>query len=193
MALNTTRDKGAITKYGGGIIKVSEVADTGLELDLDPDSVFDLGYIQESTFTDTTDEEEAIDETGNTVNITLANRRVTLTGVLMQSDKATLDIAKECRNKYYQVYYYGGKVNGKHQEIFFGICRIKPMVELPSNTRRVPFEIKCLKNESNINFVLEDNALGHRYYAYYQGVLVNNDYVVQIPAGEYYVIVETSV
>lgn len=193
MALTTTRDKGAIVQGGGGIIKISEVDDSGVEINLAPDYVFDLGYIQETTFSDTVDEEPQVDETRNTIQILLNNRKVVLSGVLMQSDKATLDIAKECRGKYYQVYYYGGIVNGKYQEFFFGICRIKPAVELNSLTRRVPLEITCLKNEGDINFVLIDNILGNRYNAKYPGVLVNNDYVVQIPAGEYYSIVETTV
>lgn len=177
MSLSTLRDKGAVVKYGGGIIKVREVADDGSGAS---GTGIDLGYIQETTFADITEDEEIIDETGNLVNVLESNRTVRLTGVLMQSDKATLDIAKRCRNKYYQVYYLmNTSVNGKKQELLMGICRIKPAVELPSNTRRIPIEIKCLKNENAIT--------GVNLVTSYGGYATS----VTITAGDYYVIAET--
>lgn len=175
-----TKDKGSITRYGGGVIKLREVQDDGTGAS---SSAEDLGYIQETTLSDVTDIEVVTDETGAQVQSFDGNRKVSFTGILMQTNKELIDFLKDtARGKYYQVYYKANpNVNGKVQEIFFGICRIKPQVELNSNNRRIPFEINILKNESQITINDASTVYGSTASS------------VTIPAGGYYSVVETPI
>lgn len=175
-----TRDKGAITRYGGGVIKLREVQDDGSNPGL---TVEDLGYVQETTLTDVTDIEIVTDETGAQVQSFDGNRRVSFTGILMQTNKDLIDFLKDtARGKYYQVYYKANSnVNGKVQEIFFGICRIKPQIELSSTNRRIPLEINVLKNETQITVADANSVYGSTTPS------------ATIPAGAYYVITETTI
>jgi len=199
MAFTPARNRDAIVKHGGGIILVSLVSDTGAEISLNPDNVKDLGYIQESTFIDNTDTEDAKDETGNLIQSHETDRSIKITGVLMQTDKKTLDIAKECRGQFYQIYYYMGIVDGKYQELFAPICRIKPSVEMPSTTRRIPLEITILKNDTLTFLTITDNVLGTRYSSHYAGTDITSfgggtgDLGVGFSIGDYYKIIETAV
>lgn len=178
MALTTVRDKGAVVKFGGGIIKIRTTDDDGGATY--GTTVYDLGYIQETTFTDSTDIEDIKDETGSVIQSLEGDRTVKLSGVLMQSDKLTLDIAKETRGNYYEVYYKShSNVNGAVQEILFGICRIKPMIELASTTRRIPIEITCLKNDTTIPSVNLSTVYG--------GTATS----VAVAEGGYYTIIDT--
>lgn len=173
-----TRDKGAITKYGGGIIKILEVDDSGTPLS--GATAIDLGYIQETVFSDQTETEAVNDETGNKVQEFEGQRNVKLTATLMQTGKDVLDLVKQVRGKYYQVYYLSSKdINGKKQEIVFAIGRIKPAIELNSLQKRVPIEINFLKNETQITVQVSTT---------YGGYATS----VTIGAGEYYAIVETA-
>jgi len=172
-----TRDKGAITKYGGGIIKILEVDDSGTPIT--GASAIDLGYIQETVFSDQTETEAVSDETGNKVQEFEGQRNVKLTATLMQTNRDVLDIVKRVRGKYWQVYYLSSKnVNGKKQEILFAIGRIKPAIELNSLQKRVAIEINFLKNEAQISVQPSTTYGGYATSA-------------TIYAGEYYTIVET--
>jgi len=172
-----TRDKGAITKYGGGIIKILEVDDSGTPVT--GASAIDLGYIQETVFSDQTETEAVSDETGNKVQEFEGQRNVKLTATLMQTGKDVLDLVKEVRGKYWQVYYLSSKnVNGKKQEIVFAIGKIKPAIELNSLQKRVAIEINFLKNEADITITPSTTYGGYATSA-------------SIYAGEYYAIVET--
>lgn len=141
------KDKGAIVKWSGGRMYYYEVEDHGGGVS--SGSWVELGYIQESNLQDNTEQEDYQDETGDTVKTEDTVRVVKVNGLLMMSDKATMDFMKETvrGEKYYMVYKYEGEVNQKHQEIFFGICKFKPQVDLASGTKRPPFEITVLKNE----------------------------------------------
>jgi hypothetical protein len=179
MPWSIIRDKGAITKYGGGVIKILEVDDSGTPIS--GARVIDLGYIQETVFSDQTEVEAVNDETGNKVQEFEGQRNVKLTATLMQTNKDVLDLVKEVRGKYYQVYYLSSKnINGNAQEIVFAIGRIKPAIELNSLQKRVPIEINFLKNEATIHVKIDVN------YGGYGGE-------VDILAGEYYTIVENSI
>ena len=172
-----TRDKGAVTKYGGGVIKILEVDDSGTPIS--GRSAIDLGYVQETIFTDQTETEAVSDETGNKVQEFEGQRNVKLTATLMQTNKQVLDLVKMVRGKYYQVYYLSSKdINGYRQEIIFAIGRIKPAIELNSLQKRVPIEINFLKNEIQITVQVSTTYGGYAQTA-------------QIGAGEYYTIVET--
>ena len=152
MATLIVRDKSAIKKYNGGKIYVKEVEEDGTDLGT-PDTFTDIGYVQESSILDTRDKEEERDESNAVVSTSDTNRSVIFSGLLMQSDLKTLDfLSKNCESKFYAVYYLSAEniQSAEVQEIAFGICEIKPNLELVSGTRRPPFEITALKNEAEI-------------------------------------------
>jgi hypothetical protein len=180
MAVNDYTDKGFVTKYGGGILKVREVSDAGVYTSGD---TYVLGYLETTTIKYEKPKEDINDETGNTVKTLFGNAMVGLTGVLMQSGANLLDFLRDLTEaKFYQLYYKmtpTGDLNGITQELFAGIAVITPKFELVSGTRRPPFEITFLKNDSAITITTPDSVYG----------CVETD-TVTIAAGKYYEIVE---
>jgi len=254
MATNDYTDKGYVSKYGGGILKLAKVLDTGLPLtanitgitNANPGvvtapahgfvngdvviieavggmtevndilftvankttntfqlsgidttaygtytsggtakkfNVTTFGYIQETSFKYEKPKEDIVDETGNIVSSEFGNVSVILTGILMQSNKTLLDFLRDStENKYYNVYYKmvpTGDLNGLTQELFAGIAVVKPLFELVSGTRRPPFEITFLSNDSAITIGEPDVIFGS---------VATAD--ITIGAGKYYDIVE---
>ncbi|MCP4394544.1 MAG: hypothetical protein GY804_09805 [Alphaproteobacteria bacterium] len=256
MATNDWTDKGYVSKYGGGVLKVAEVLDTGLPVNnititgisqanpgvvscsdtgtlqngdiviiegvsgmtevndilftvagLVADTSFTIGvnttgygawssggtakefnvttfgYIQETNLGYKKPKEELKDETGATVTTEAGDVETGISGVLMQSNLTLLDFLRdETENKYYLVYYKmspTGDLNGLTQEIFVGIGVFTPGFELVSGTRRPPFEITFLKNDSAITIGEPDVIFGS---------IATSDIV--IAAEKYYEIVE---
>lgn len=256
MATNNYTDKGYVSKYGGGILKVAEVLDTGLPVNnititaiskaadavlttsdtgtlengdviliegvadmtevndlmftignLSPNTSFTLGvnssgygqvgsggtakefnvttfgYIQEITVKYTKPKEELADETGAIVSSKPGVAEAGILGILMQSNMTLLDFLRDnTENKYYLVYYKmcpTGDLNGVTQELFAGIAVITPGFELVSGTRRPPFEITFLKNNSAITIPEPDVIFG---------AIATSD--ITIVAAKYYDIVE---
>ena len=178
-----TKDKGTIKKLSGGIWSAIEVTDAGAIKTGQTQN--DFGYVQSSTLTDTTEILEDFDESGALVVSEEGNRTVKITGLLMQSDKSTIDFFNDTvRGKYYMVYHYDGVNNGNHQEYVFGICRINPKIELASGTKRIPFEITVMKN---------DAALGMGGTGEPAIPSGTKALTFDIPAGKYYSITETAV
>lgn len=177
----TGKKAGAIVSQSGGLILYKEVNSDGSDL-ATPDTWHPLGYIDDGTGpTDKTPIEKHTDETGGVVKRSLGDREVMLEGTLMQSDKDLIDFLTDtARDKYYALYRYEGKVDGKEQEFFFGICQFTPQMELKSGAKRIPFEATVLKNENAITIL----ALNLPSEA-----KTSSD--VTIPAGKFYVIVET--
>lgn len=172
----------AIVTKGGGIIKVYEVTSAGVGVG--GASWDDLGYVEETTLKDETTQSPYQDETGNTVAREDDVRSVIFSGLLMQTNKALADfLAKGCRGKYFAVYYYAGVVDGKHQEYFMGIGKIKPLLELTSKRKRPPFEIEILENESSLSFGIAGIAMPSDAKAS----------AATIAAGDYWESVETAV
>lgn len=146
MAISTTQDKGAITKYGGGKMWVKEVNDDGTDLAI-PDTWHLLPYIEKSTFTITANNEDYKDETGEVIASVESDFNVKFSGIFLQCDKATLDfLAKEVKGKFYAVIVKRGTVNGKEQEIAFGIAKFKRGFTDETGVRKPPFEFIALKN-----------------------------------------------
>lgn len=148
MPWSPVKDKGAIKKFGGGIIRIREVSDDGATISATDTAYHDLGYIASHKFQDNTPFEDIYDETGGQVASDEGNRTVKITGTLMQSDKETFDVAKDTRGNFYRAYVYNGIINGKHQEIFCGICKVAPMVDVDYPGARPTFEINILKNDA---------------------------------------------
>lgn len=149
MALSISRDRGAIHSKGGGIIKVKQVLEDGSDLTVTA-SVVDIGYIQDSEFNDATPLTDVKDETGATVTQEEGDREVSVKATLMQSDSEVIDLAKQVRGNFYLLYKYNGLVDGKHQEIFFGVGKITPQVNLKFTGGRIPFEYKASKLASTL-------------------------------------------
>lgn len=181
MALATTRDKGAVHSKGGGIIKVKQVLEDGADLTVTA-SVIDLGYIQDSEFNDATPLTDVKDETGATVTQEEGDREVSIKATLMQSDAKVIDVAKQVRGNFYLLYKYNGLVDGKHQEMFFGVGKITPQVNLKFTGGRVPFEYKSSKLASTM--VISTAALA--------AIGAHATQSVSIAADDYYTVVETA-
>lgn len=140
----------AIKKWFGGTLMVKEIDPDGTDL-TSPDTFKSLSYIEEGEVVDETAVEAYRDETGEIVSLQEDNRDITLKGNFAQSDYDLLDfLVNTCRNKYYAVYRYLGVANGEHIEMFFGICKFKPQLNLKAGTKKPPFEIYVLNNPSAI-------------------------------------------
>lgn len=175
-----TKDKGSIRKYGGGELWYREVNDDGSAL-ASPDTWHTFGYVGESKLSDVTESESAFDETGNQVASIETNRTVKFSGLFMQTDKDHIDFLKDTvRGKFYCIYHNGGTLNGKTQEIVYGICAIKPQVEVATGTKRIPFEFIVLKNDAAISSISLSGITG---------VKVTTP---TVPAAGYYIVSETT-
>lgn len=182
-----SKNRSAIKKFSGGTWMVLPIADEVAGPASTDTGWLTLGYVQESTLSDSTETEDIKDETGGVVNTDEVERTVKINGLLMQSDKDTIDFLKETvRGKYYMVYHYDGINDGSWQEYWFGICQIKPMVEIASGTKRIPFEISVLKNDSAI-------AFGDTSEVDVPSVAKDATITGDIAAGTYYTITETTV
>ena len=180
MASTNFTDKGYISKYGGGILKVREVSDAGVYTSGDD---YTFGYLQETGHKYEKPQEDVQDETGATVKSIFGNVSNKLTGTFMQTNSALLDFLRDTtENRFYQLYYKStptGDLNGVTQELFGAICQIRPTFEVKSGVRRVNFEITFLKNDAEITIATPNSVFGS----------VETD-TVTIGAGKYHEYVE---
>lgn len=145
----SAKNIGAIRFKSGGLWSAIRVTDTGT-LDTGETHV-NFGYVKSAELVDETEELTDFDESGEQIISEEGNRTVKVTGLLMQTDKSTIDFFKETvRDKYYAIYHYDGENDGKYQEYLFGICKIRPMIRVASDTKRIPFEFTVLRNESAV-------------------------------------------
>lgn len=179
MADVNLKDKGGIVKYGGGVLRVSECSDAGVLVGSD---FTDLGYIEVTDFKDDRAEEKTFDETGAIVKRNYGDRDILFEATLMQTNVEVLDFIMAAENKYYTLYYKAtktGDINAKTQELFAGICQIKPSIRIQSGQKRLPISIQMLPNESAISITTPATLFES----------VETDTVV-IAANAYYKIVE---
>lgn len=184
MAFAPAKNKGGFNPKGGGVIKIKEVNDDGSDLTT-PGTICDLGYLQETTFSDNTPTTEFKDEHGDTIQTIDGDRSVLVQGVLMQRDKATLDIAKETRNKFYALYKYNDIVDGKYQEVFYAVGKIDPSFEVKLQGGTTPFKFTATKVNSTIT--IASASLTASFWN------TKTSATVTIAADDYYTIVETTV
>jgi len=174
-------DKGQIIKYGGGVLAVRPVDDAGTYSSGD---VTTFGKLLDVELKYDKPMEDIQDETGNMVASLPGVVATGLTGTFMQSGVALLDFLRDdTEGKFYQLYYKMSPTNGmdgKTQELFAGICVIKPSFSLKSGEKRIPFEIKFLKNDDAITITTPNSVFGSVHTS-----------TVTIPIGKYYDIVET--
>lgn len=179
MADVNMKDIGGITKYGGGVLRLSDCSDAGVLTGAD---FIDLGYIEVTEFFDDRDEEKVYDETGNIVQRKYGNRDVGMTATLMQSNAAILDFLIAAEDKYYTLYYKASKtgdMNGKTQELFVAIAKIKPAFRVQSGQKKVPISITFLPNETQVTISTPQTL--------FESIAATT---ITIAAGAYYDIVE---
>ncbi len=123
-----------------------------------------LGYIAETTFNYDKPMEDVVDETGNLVASLPGMANVKFSGLLLQSGVLLLDFLRDnSEDKFYQMYYKmtpTDGMDGKTQELFAGIVKVKPLIEVKSGTRRPPFEFTFLENDSAITVLNPDQVYG---------------------------------
>lgn len=150
MAFTITKDAGKITNKGGGVLKIWEVNEDGSIKS--PMTVVDLGYVQDSDFTDTTPSENISDETLETVITVLGNREVMLSGNLLQSGLQMLELLDETRGKFFGAYKKFADLDGYHEELFLGRGTVTPSISLKAPNPRTNYEIKFSKLDSAVTY-----------------------------------------
>jgi len=189
MAFTPVRDKTAISSKGGGVIRIKEVNSDGSDLTTTA-SVYDLGFLEETTYLDKTEEILKRDETAEVIDREEGNRDVIVQGTLMQNDKLTLDMAKETRGKYYAMLKQNGKTKGKQQEVFYGVGIIDPSFEVKFVGGTTPFKYTALKLASTVTIAATVASAGPTAGAGAWGAYTTA--TVTIAALDYYTIVETT-
>lgn len=187
MALSISKLKTGINTKHGGVIKVREVNEDGTSIVGAP--VVDIGYLKEVGFSDKTPSDDVKDVSGQAITQELGDREVMVTGTLMQSNKEVLDIAEECRGKYYSLYTQNSRPGSlTAQEVFFAVGTITPQVELKFAGGEIPFEYKASAVQSAISISGASlTGSGTAGFASYTTTTVT------IPVNKYYKVVETSV
>jgi len=190
--MDITRDKGKIFVNGGGILRICKISED--ESYTSGDYFKDLGYIQDFELKDETVTEDIFDETGALVKSVNGNRTITINATLQQVSKATYDFfsnySDEIINKYFSVYRLNTKGVAPEGDVWveqwFGICQIKPMINVKYPQPRLPIEIKVLENKSQISIVTADRFSGYT-------PKVGGSATVNIPVGKYYHTSDTTV
>lgn len=157
MAFNPARNVAERNARGGGIVKVHEVQAGGAELSA-PDGWWELGTVEDTNFTDVTETNSEIDETGQEYNTTLDTRTVSLTGTIAERGSALMAIATDTRNKYYLIMHDEGEVNLKESRVFI-YGKFTPKTELAlkgsgNDSGKIAFEFKGIKTPSAITLSL---------------------------------------
>lgn len=186
MALSITKLKSGINTKGGGVIRVVERNEDGTVIAGAP--VIDLGYLKDVTLSDKTPSENLKDETGLTITQELGDREVMVSGTFMQSNKEILDIAEECRGKYYSLYRLNSRPGSTTaQEIFYAVGTITPQFEIKFPGGELPFEYKASAVQSAVS--ISGTALTSSPSA---GFGAYTSTTVTIPANRFYKVVETA-
>ncbi len=183
MPLTTSMNPDAMGAGGSIVAYLREVQKTGADL-ATPDTNHRVPIIKESELDDNTTVLKPRSEDGAIYNQLDDQRDVIFKWTVQQSDKATFDMLKEMRGKYYRLYKQTGKRNGKTQEWIYGICKIVPRLNakwVPGTVTEVALEVTVLRNETQIS--IANSALPSEKATATDPVL--------IPAGEYYVLLET--
>lgn len=131
MALARNRTRQDVN--GGGILKLREISPTA------SDTFLDAGYLGGSDLGDEHSIIKWIDEVGNVINAQSGQREAGIKSVLQQSGIDEINLLKNARGKYYDVYYYKKNLeSGLIQELSAGICKLKPgpVISMKSNTQR---------------------------------------------------------
>jgi len=179
MADTEFKNLGAISIHGGNILKVVPVTADGVT---QTPPWISLGSFKQFGHKDDTTVDKKYSEDGKLAAVLENQRDMELSGLILESSKEVLDYLSETvRGQFFQIYKYLGVVNGKKQEIFYGIAKIIPSVDLTTGTKEIPLKISVLPVPADLTI---DHLTG-----FPSGVFATADVV--IPAGRYFNIVET--
>jgi len=157
MAFTPARNVGEVNPRGGGIGIIHQVAQGGAELG-SPDGWWELGTIENTTWTDETPTEPRLDETGQEYLATLGERTVSLSGTIAERGENLMKLAKETRNKFYILMHDEGEVNGKQSRVWvYGRITPKTVLNLTNSGNdagKIEFEFKGIKTPSAITLSL---------------------------------------
>ena len=127
-------------------------------------NITNLGYLQETAYKYDKPQEDIPDETGAIVRSVFGNADVKVVGILMQTGTTLLDFLRDTvETQFYNLYYKctpTGDLNGITQEYFAALAQVRPMFEVKSGIRRVPFEITLLSNDSAVTIGEPDVIFG---------------------------------
>lgn len=134
-------DRRRISVKGGGTLKVREIDPT-------PSTPFSvIGFITDTTFFDTHNMVESIDDKGDQIDMKSGGQTVRIQSTLMQTAKDEIDLMAAAEGKYFEVYYLVQLNNGNYQEFLMPVCRIRPGTELSfkaATQRTISLEIFAL-------------------------------------------------
>jgi hypothetical protein len=112
----------------------------------------DMGYLEQTEFTDTPQHEEIIAETGAMVDMIERARVVTLTSQLLQTTKDEIDVLKESTNGLYAVRYFGPAnkptTSTQYFCLYAGVITGGVQLTYQSGKRTMPIAIRALKDYS---------------------------------------------
>jgi hypothetical protein len=131
MALQRLRTRQDVN--GGGILKVRQISPTPA------DPFLDLGYLGGTDLGDEHSILKWIDEVGNVINAQSGQREAGIKSILQQTSIDEINLLKNARGVYYDVYYYKKNLEtGTIQELSACICKLKPgpVLSMKSNSQR---------------------------------------------------------
>lgn len=156
------KDRRQISVKGGGTLKARIIDPTA-----DQGAFVDLGFLGETTFTDTYNMVESKDDAGNYIDTKEAGQEVTLESSLLQTSKTQIDFMKDAKNRYFEAYYPVTLNNGQVQELLFPVCRIIPgqVLEFKAAERRIKLTLKVLWPATALTRTPADyNSVAGEYY-----------------------------
>jgi len=107
----------------------------------------DVGFLQDTKFTDAYDMEEIKDEAGNYIDTLEHGQTVTIETNLLQSAKAQIDFKKNAAAQYHAVRYEGMESVASYKYFCMEQARLIPGADLDfkPTLRKVPLMVKALK------------------------------------------------
>jgi len=146
------RNKGAIRdKAGSNSIIVYEVDDTTFAM-ASTFASFNIGEISKIDMKQASSNTQYPNE-GGKISMTEYSEEITVSGILMQCDKALIDfLGTDVKTKTYGMLRTNLDIDGKKQEWFFGGGKITPQwqVSSPGGVTSMPFEYTALDNSSAV-------------------------------------------
>jgi hypothetical protein len=133
VALALARDRTRQDLNGGGLLKIRPISPAA------SDTFLDLGYLGGTDLGDEHSIIKWIDEVGNVINAQTGQREAGIKSVLQQSSIDEINLLKNARGVYYDVYYYKKNLEtGKIQELSACCCKLKPgsVLSMKSNSQR---------------------------------------------------------
>jgi len=135
-------DRRAINVKGGGTLQLRVIDPTAQQ-----GAFASVGFIKNDILVDEHGIVESQDSKGDAIDAKSGSQKVKFTSVLMQSSKDEIDLMKDAKDRYYEMYYKAVNNDATIQEIVAAVCRIKPGIEIAfgaATERNISLEIHFL-------------------------------------------------